>query len=104
MLSMLVPVGPNVSDAATRSGALGAAAAVSIVTVSEDEAALRSEERRVGNTGSAWSPSASTKLVIVQLPEPSATVEPRTVVPSVSYSVTVELASDRHSGTVGWLS
>ena len=46
-------------------------------------------------------PSPSAELVIDQLPEPSAVAVPSTVVPSVSYSVTVAPASAPLPVTVG---
>src|SRR5205814_5753837 len=49
-------------------------------------------------------PSSSVELVIAQLPEPSATPVPSTVVPSVSYSVTVAPTSAPLPVTLGVLS
>src|SRR5258707_1160080 len=51
-----------------------------------------------------WSPSNSGELVIVQLPAASATAVPSTVVPLVSYSVTVAPASAPLPLTVGVVS
>ena len=92
------------SDAAIRSGALGAAATVSTVT----------DERRrchagvAGNVGllrrQAMDAIDSGELVIVQLPEASATAVPSTVVPLVSNSVTVAPASAPLPLTVGVVS
>src|SRR5690242_7642858 len=77
------------SDAACRSGALGASAVASTVTTSAAEAALVFPATSVCLAVRVCPPSASAELVIVQLPAPLAIAEPSTVVPSVSSSVTV---------------
>src|SRR5262245_54554947 len=104
MLSVFVPFGPNESDAATRSGALAAPATVSMVTASAADAALVLPAMSVCFTIRLWTPSGSSELVIVQLPEPSAVVVPSTVVPLVSKSVPVPPASAPPPLTVGVLS
>ena len=82
-------------DAATRSGALGTGATVSIVTASAGEAALTLPARSVCFAVRVCAPSPSAELVIDQLPAPSAATLPSAVVPFVSYSVTAAPASRR---------
>ena len=83
-LVMLSVFDEPLSEAAVRSGALGAAAAVSIVTLSDADAALTLPARSVCFAVKVWKPCDNAELVIVQLPEPSATVVPSTVVPLLS--------------------
>src|SRR5437868_4663131 len=100
---MLSVLDDPVSEAAVMSGADGAAAAVSIVTASPAEAALVLPAMSVCLAVRVWLPLDSVELVIDQLPEPSATPVPRTVVPLVSNSVTVAPASAPppvHTGVV----
>ena len=59
-------------------------AVVSIVTLSEAEATLVLPAMSVSLSVKVWTPCAKTELVIDQLPEPSATPVPSTVVPLVS--------------------
>src|SRR5207247_6536953 len=78
------------SEAASRSGALGAAGAVvSIVTTSEPEATLVLPARSVWVAGREWGTSPSGGLGMVPLPWPSAVVVASTVVPARSCSVQV---------------
>jgi len=72
------------SDAAWRSGALGAAAVPSMVTARLGEGPLRLPAASDCLAFSIWVPAASVELVIVQLPEESAVAVPSTVVPLVS--------------------
>jgi hypothetical protein len=73
------------SEAELRLGVEGAAGAVvSITTVEMLEAALTLPAVSLALTLRLWLPSASTELVIVQLPPPLAVVVPSSVVPLVS--------------------
>ena len=90
------------SLAGARSGAEGAkGAAVSMVTTSDADAALVLPARSVCLAVSVCAPDASALAVIDQLPSPPAVVVPSTVVPSVSYSVTVAPGSAPPPVTVG---
>ena len=72
-----------VSDAAARSGALGAAGAVvSMVTTIGAEAALVLPAASVAVVVMLCAPSPRTPVVKVQLPAPSAVVVPTSVTPS----------------------
>ena len=93
------------SDALARSGALGAeGAVVSIVTVRAVDAAPVLPAASVTLALSVCAPSVSALDVMLQLPEPSAVVVPSSVVPSVSYSLTVAPASAPPPVTVGVVS
>ena len=81
------------SDAAARSGALGAAAVVSIVTTRPVDAAETLPATSVCFAVSVCAPAASAELVMLHAPAPLATAVPSTVVPLVSNSVTVAPAS-----------
>src|SRR5260370_32464318 len=70
-----------------------AGAVVSIVTTRPAEATLVLPAISVCLAVRVWLPLDNVVLVIDQLPEPSAVVVPRTVVPLVSNSVTVAPAS-----------
>jgi hypothetical protein len=74
-------------------GVEGTDAAVSMVMVSPDEAALTLPAVSAVFAVTVWLPSVSMAAVTLQLPPTSAAAVPSTVVPSVSYSVTVPYAS-----------
>ena len=82
MLSVLLVPLSELANTSRPVGALGAV--VSIVTESEEDAPLSLPAASLALTVSVWLPPASVLAVMVQLPEPSAVVVPRTVVPSVS--------------------
>src|SRR4029079_1388019 len=77
------------SDPAIKSGAEGAATVVSIVTLNALDATLTFPARSVCLAVKLCEPGDKVALVILQLPEPSATAVPNTVLPFVSYKVTV---------------
>ena len=90
MLSVLeVPL----SVPAVMSGALGAATLASMVMARPEDATLVLPAVSVALAVMVWAPAARAEVVMVQLPEPSAVPDPISVVPSVSYSLTVALAS-----------
>src|SRR5712672_217432 len=89
LVRLSVPDAPE-SEAVARSGVEGAVGAVlSIVTDSPVEAVLVLPAASVALAVIVWLPEASVEAVMLQLPLPSAVPVPSTVVPSVSYSLTV---------------
>lgn len=86
---LLVPV--SAENAALATVTVGAV--VSTVTDKEDEAVEVLPAKSVALAVIAWLPLLKADEVILQLPEPSAVAVPKTVVPSVSYNLTVLLAS-----------
>lgn len=86
---LLVPV--SAENAALTTVIVGAV--VSIVTDSEDEATEVLPAASVAFAVRIWVPSLNADDVMLQFPEPSAVAVPSNVVPSVSYNLTVLLAS-----------
>ncbi len=99
MVGVAVLVIPSLLDVPVslpepKAGAPGVPGAlVSTVTDSPDETLETLPAASVTLAVMVWLPADRVELVIDQLPVPSAVAVPSTVVPSVSYSVTVLLAS-----------
>ena len=93
ILVRLSVVDDPLSDATIRSGALGAATMVSMVTTNPAEATLALPAVSDCFAVRVCAPSASAVLTIDQFPETSAVAVPNTVVPLVSYRVTVAPAT-----------